>query len=363
MNNGGIAFEAKARFEQDQRGIIGGFFTFAGPANNHDEIDVEALSNNITKIQTNIYHNEPLGEGHPLSYPISGSLTQFHTYRIEWLPNVVRWLVDGTVVRTVPPSLVPTKAMAMHLNIWAPPVNWPTGDPSLKPASSPGQDQTWYFDVTSVKVEQLASALGSKAADKLVGTAKNDWLDGGLGHDKLAGGAGDDTLIGGAGDEKLLGGAGSDTLLGGPDNDRLYGGRDADLLRGGAGDDLLNGGHGADRLYGGNGADTFVFRSASQSPAGANRDRLADFNPAFGDKIDLSEIDANTAVDGDQAFKFIGSKAFTGNAGDPLDRGELRYSALPGGILVSADVDGDQTADFEIFVANLAALKASDFFL
>ena len=268
------AFECKAAFGSAQRGIIGGFFTFAGPAGNHDEIDVEALSNNFTKIQTNIYHNEPLDEGHPLSYPISGSLADYHTYRIEWLPNMVIWKVDGREVRTEDSSslLVPTKAMAMHLNIWAPTVNWPTGDPSLKPASSQGQDQTWYFNVTSVKVEQLSSKLGSSAADSLPGTALNDWLDGGAGNDALRGSAGADTLLGRADDDSLLGGGGSD------------------LLRGGAGDDVLTGGRGADRLVGGDGADRFVFRSISDSPAGDHRDTFADFNPAFGDKIDLSEI-------------------------------------------------------------------------
>jgi Ca2+-binding RTX toxin-like protein len=199
--------------------------------------------------------------------------------------------------------------------------------------------------VTSVKVEQLSTALGTNAPDHLLGTAKNDWFDGGLGNDDLGGGAGSDTLIGGGGNDTLRGGAGTDTE------------------RGGAGDDVLIGGHGHDRLEGDDGADTFLFHSIGQSPAGANRDTLTDFNPEWGDKIDLSEIDANAKVDGDQSFAFIGNKAFTGNADDPEHRGELRYHAVKGGIVVSGDVDGDHKPDFEIFVAHLAALKAADLIL
>ena len=122
QKGGGIAFEAKARYVQTQPGLMGGFFMFAGPANQHDEIDFEAISKDISTIQTNIYHNEAHPrEGHPKSFPPNnGTQTEFHIYRIEWLPNSVRWLVDGKLVRTED-KLVPTKAMAMNLNIWGPP--------------------------------------------------------------------------------------------------------------------------------------------------------------------------------------------------------------------------------------------------
>lgn len=155
LSDGPIAFQAQLRYAQPQRGIIGGFFTFAGPADSHDEIDFEAMSNQFSQMQTNIYHAEPLGEGHPISYPISGALDQFHTYRIEWRPGSVRWIIDGTMVRQVT-DRVPTKPMALHLNIWAPPPEWATGDPSLVPAASAGANQSFYFDVAKVLVEKIS---------------------------------------------------------------------------------------------------------------------------------------------------------------------------------------------------------------
>lgn len=156
LGGGPIAFEAQVRYEQAQRGIIGGFFTFAGPPDRHDEIDFEAMSNSFDQMQTNIYHNERLYEGHPISYPLSGSPGDFHTYRIEWSPDRVRWLIDGNEVRTET-SLVPDKAMAMHFNIWAPPASWPTGDASLVPASSAEQNRSYFLAVKSVKVERLSA--------------------------------------------------------------------------------------------------------------------------------------------------------------------------------------------------------------
>ncbi len=362
LADGGVAFEANARFVQDQRGIIGGFFTFAGPARSHDEIDFEALSNDLTRVQTNLYHNAPLGEGDPKSFPVSNSLLQFHNYRIEWMPDLVRWLVDGKEVRRETEH-VPDKPMAMHLNIWGPPSNWKTGDPSLKAVGIASQNKTYYFDVNSVKVEQLASKHGDDDANRLGGTAKNDWLDGGRGNDNLVGGAGDDTLIGGGGNDKLLGGSGADTLIAGSGNDNLQGGSGADLLRGNAGNDTLRGMGGADRLQGGTGSDKFVFAAVSESRAGPGHDTILDFNPAFGDKIDLSRIDANSRFAGDQAFAFIGSNPFTGNEIDANHRGELRYEAVAGGLLVSGDVNGDLIADFEIVVKGLGALLRSDFSL
>jgi Glycosyl hydrolases family 16 len=155
LNSGPIAFEAQVKYAQSQRGIIGGFFTFAGPPDHHDEIDFEAMSNSFSQMQTNIYHNEPLGEGDPISYPLTSPLDQFHTYRIEWRSTEVRWLIDGKTVRTET-ARVPTKPMALHFNIWAPPADWPTGDASLRPASNLAQNKSYSFEVIAVKVETIS---------------------------------------------------------------------------------------------------------------------------------------------------------------------------------------------------------------
>ena len=68
------------------------------------------------------------------------------------------------------------------------------------------------------------------------------------------------------------------------------------------GNDTLTGGADQDSLEGGIGADRFDFNSASESPSGGLIDHILDFNRLEGDKIDLSTIDANVLLQGNQAF-------------------------------------------------------------
>ena len=128
-------------------------------------------------------------------------------------------------------------------------------------------------------------------------------------------------------------------MLGESGNDKLYGGNQNDRLIGGLG---------LDRLDGEAGADTFHFDSIAESPNSA-RDTIIAFSGAAGDRIDLSTIDANTLISGNQAFAFIGSDPFAA-------AGQLRFS---GGIL-SADVNGDKIADFGIITG---AVVLQDYFL
>ncbi|MDT8857863.1 calcium-binding protein [Paracoccaceae bacterium Fryx2] len=180
-------------------------------------------------------------------------------------------------------------------------------------------------------------------ADLVNGGAGQDTLKGNAGQDVISGAGGGDLLLGGAGNDRLIGNAGKDVLLGGAGDDRLFGGTQADVLRGGMGRDVMEGGRGA---------DTFVFAAVAESGFGNDRDVIRDFQTGI-DRIRLSAIDANETLAGDQAFDFVGGRAFTSQAG------ELRYQD---GVLFG-DVDGDGTADFTIGIANLAALTQSDFLL
>lgn len=142
-------------------------------------------------------------------------------------------------------------------------------------------------------------------------------------------------------------------VIGGAGSDRLDGAGGADELRGWAGDDVLDGGAGADKLLGGAGADRFVFASAAE----ANRDRVGDFSRAEGDRLDLSAIDADIGLPGDQSFSFIGDGAFTREAG------QLRAVLINGRCQVQGDLNGDGKADFGIVVLADAPLAGTDFLL
>jgi Ca2+-binding RTX toxin-like protein len=128
----------------------------------------------------------------------------------------------------------------------------------------------------------------------------------------------------------------------------------SDTLFGHGGNDTLIGGAGRDTLVGGAGNDKFVFDDGDFGGAThSTADRITDF--ASGDKIDLSAVDANTLVAGDQGFSFIGTGAFTHTAG------ELRYEQVSGSTYVSGDTNGDGIADFMIKLDGLHALAGTDF--
>ena len=192
-------------------------------------------------------------------------------------------------------------------------------------------------------------------------------LSGNFGDNYLYGNVGDDVLNGGFGDDRVYADDGADSVGGGPGSDILYGYGGADYLSGGDGDDFLSGddgedtltgddgtdelrgGLGVDHLTGGGGADTFTYISVQDSPSGdlvRTWDNITDFDTAS-DVINLSAIDANSILPGNQAFNTNGTS--TNTAGD-------LWIASYGGIgsfnnyMIYGDVDGDGNADFQVLV-------------
>ena len=122
-------------------------------------------------------------------------------------------------------------------------------------------------------------------------------------------------------------------------NVSLNGGAGNDTITGTAGGETINGGAGVDSLTGNGGADTFVFSHAGHSSRLA-ADTITDMGSD--DTIDLSAIDANTLVAGDQGFTWIGTDDFSKTAG------ELRFDATLGAIL--GDTTGNGVANLQIFI-------------
>ena len=161
---GGIAFEASLRIVSPVAGLVGGFFGYNfTSASQHSEVDDELLGNDAAagrnREQTNVYSNEPLGAGHTLFVPVT-DLTAFHTYRMEWFPDRVRWFIDGQFVREDTVH-VPQGALAVHLNIWAPAADWADAyDASLKPATTLAANTSYFVDVDYVRVARLPNDGG-----------------------------------------------------------------------------------------------------------------------------------------------------------------------------------------------------------
>jgi Ca2+-binding RTX toxin-like protein len=177
----------------------------------------------------------------------------------------------------------------------------------------------------------------------------NDTYDGAAG--RLTG-----TVFAGAGNDTVIGGADNDRFEGEDGNDALTGNGGKDILLGGVGLDRLTGGLGADTLTGGTGADRFIFKAAAES-RGGTRDTIVDFSRGQGDRIQLTAIDANTKLAGNQAFTFIGTAGFSGKAG------ELRFQKIGTDTHIQADIDGNRTVDFLIVSDAPVSFVKGDFLL
>ncbi len=223
----------------------------------------------------------------------------------------------------------------------------------------------------------------------VTGTLGKDFLTGGKTNDIIDGLAGDDLLAGGAGADELVGGDGIDTatylsasagvvaslrnvaintgdakgdvydrvnnLQGSVYADKLHGNDWANKLWGNAGNDWMWGGLGRDTLVGGAGADTFVFTAIKESTVAA-RDIIDGFSLRR-DKIDLQAIDADPDTGGNQAFRFLGSKAFDGADA------ALRVIKSANDTQLLADLDGNGIADFAITIKGAVDLSAVDVLL
>jgi Ca2+-binding RTX toxin-like protein len=188
----------------------------------------------------------------------------------------------------------------------------------------------------------------------------------GSGNLEGRGNASDNTILGNdggnwlsawPGDDYVAGGKGADTVLGGQGNDTILGGNQNDSLAGNSGDDLITGGWGLDTLSGGGGDDVFIFQRSSQSGAGsAFRDVIADFRTLDGDadRISVSGIDADLGLAGNQAFTWIGGKAFS-------DAGQLRYLWSGNSTLIQGNTDADTAAEFEILLKGRLVLSVTAF--
>lgn len=99
-------------------GVVSSFFTYTGPSDNNpwDEIDIEFLGKDTTKVQLNYFTN---GVGnheymHDLGFDAA---EEFHTYAFEWLPDSITWYVDGEPIYTATEKIPSTPAKVM-MNVW-----------------------------------------------------------------------------------------------------------------------------------------------------------------------------------------------------------------------------------------------------
>lgn len=109
-------------------GVITGLFLHRnGP---RQEIDIEFLGRDTTKMLVNVYYN-PGPTGTKLEYGYRGTPTQIelgfdaaeavHLYEIEWSPGYIAWKVDGKTVyrrHVWDPTPIPDQPLEFNINLW-----------------------------------------------------------------------------------------------------------------------------------------------------------------------------------------------------------------------------------------------------
>lgn len=218
-------------------------------------------------------------------------------------------------------------------------------------------------DIAGISPPPAGMIMGTVGNDTIKGTAGNDSVNALGGDDVVNGSLGADTIDGGAGNDAInyavstagvnvdltrdvqLGGEAQGDRLTGIERvggsayaDQIRGDNNGNTLNGNAGNDIIEGRGGPDWMLGGAGNDVFVFNAVGDIAG----DRISGWNT--GDTLDFRGIDANSLMAGDQAFSFIGSGAFTGQAG------QLRTSTNGANTFVTGDINGDGVADFSLMI-------------
>ncbi|MBW8003707.1 MAG: family 16 glycosylhydrolase [Planctomycetes bacterium] len=120
-------FEAVIRPSNVPGVVTGMFFHRNSP---RQEIDIELLGKDTTKLLLNVYYN-PGDEGSRFEYGYRGTPVLinlgfdasegFHRYRVEWSPTGIQWFVDGRLIHkrvNWEPTPIPHLPMQFHVNLW-----------------------------------------------------------------------------------------------------------------------------------------------------------------------------------------------------------------------------------------------------
>ena len=104
-------------------GVVSSFFTYTGPSdvvngqqNPWDEIDIEILGKDTTKVQLNYYRNGQGGHEKMIDLGFDASQA-FHRYGFDWQPGKITWYIDGKEVWSMTGD-VPVTPSKIMMNAW-----------------------------------------------------------------------------------------------------------------------------------------------------------------------------------------------------------------------------------------------------
>ena len=95
-------------------GVISSFFTYTGWP--WDEIDIEFLGDDTTRVQFN-YYTSGVGHHEYIYYLGFDASEDFHEYGFDWQKDSITWYVDGVAVYRATKN-IPSTAGQIMMNLW-----------------------------------------------------------------------------------------------------------------------------------------------------------------------------------------------------------------------------------------------------
>ena len=144
------------------KGIVSAFFLHRNDP--WQEIDIEFLGHDTTKVLLNVYYNPGIVNtrynygvrGTPVLIDLGFDASEdFHNYRIEWEYHEIRWYVDNKIIysrKVWTPTPIPDLPMSIYVNAWITNSEELAGkfdDKILPKASTINQIKIYNFDYKS----------------------------------------------------------------------------------------------------------------------------------------------------------------------------------------------------------------------
>jgi endo-1,3-1,4-beta-glycanase ExoK len=111
-------YEVRMRAAGPAPGFVSAFFTFIRPP--HDEIDIEFVGKSPKQIQVNYFVNGASQRGKSFDLDFD-TTTSMNDYAFEWLPDSLRWFVNGRLLHEVKRDAntpFPARPPKIFLSIW-----------------------------------------------------------------------------------------------------------------------------------------------------------------------------------------------------------------------------------------------------
>jgi hypothetical protein len=162
--NAVLEYTTRLQLTSIQPGVVYGTYLYgcapAACATQHDEIDIELVTNSLQnaplQVELNRYAAEPLGAGHGtlVNLPDGFDPLAPHSWTIRWSLNEVDYLVDGTLLLSATDH-VPQGPMQADVIAWGPDNSWEQAySASLATAADAGQNTAYTALLTSASVSQ-----------------------------------------------------------------------------------------------------------------------------------------------------------------------------------------------------------------